>query len=377
MGVAVGTMALIIVLSVFNGFELLFADLFSAFDPDLKITLQEGKSFSIDTPDFKELSKHSSIAVFSEVVEEHALLRYKDKQLPAMIKGVSEPEFQEMSRIDNLLLDGEFTLYDGAFERSVVGAGIASTLGMTAHAIDPLYIYAPKRTSRINILRPEQSFNQSATFISSVFAVQQADYDNEYVLVSLELARELFEYEENEVTAVELKLSKSAEEKKTRRAIQKLIGDEYAVKDRRQQQESYFNIMKIEKWITFLILAFILLIASFNIIGSLSMLIIDKTEDITTLRNLGADNQLIRKIFLLEGWMISAVGALIGIVLGVTLSLLQEKVGIIKLGVGFIIENYPSVTQFSDVIIVFLTVVVIGFFAAWYPVRYIKPERNE
>lgn len=377
MGVAVGTMALVIVLSVFNGFELLFADLFSAFDPDLKISLKVGKRFSIETPDFEELRNLSSVAIFTEVIEENALLKYKEKQLPAMVKGVSEDEFQQMSNIEDLLLDGKFELYDGAFERSAVGAGIASNLGMTAHAVDPLYIYAPKRTSRVNLLRPDQSFNQSATFISSVFAVQQAEYDNEYVLVSLDLARELFEYEEDEVTAVELKLSKSAEPKKAQRAIQKLVGDDFAVKNRYEQQESYFNIMKIEKWITFLILAFILLIASFNIIGSLSMLIIDKKDDIQTLRNLGADNQLIRKIFLLEGWMISAVGALIGVVLGLILSLLQEKVGIIKLGTGFIIENYPSVTQFSDVVLVFITVLIIGFFAAWYPVRYIKPEKNE
>lgn len=377
MGVAVGTMALVIVLSVFNGFELLFADLFSAFDPDLKISLKVGRQFSIDTPDFEGLKTYSAVEVFTEVVEENALLKYKEKQLPAMVKGVSEAEFQQMSDIENLLLDGDFVLYDGAFERSVAGAGIAATFGMTAYSIDPLYIYAPKRTSQVNLLRPEQSFNQSATFISSVFSVQQAEYDNEYVLVSLDLARELFEYEEDEVTAVELKLSKSAEPKKAQRAIQKLVGDDFAVKNRYEQQESYFNIMKIEKWITFLILAFILLIASFNIIGSLSMLIIDKKDDIQTLRNLGADNQLIRKIFLLEGWMISAVGALIGIVLGLTLSLLQEKVGIIKLGTGFIIENYPSVTQFSDVILVFITVLIIGFFAAWYPVRYIKPDKNE
>ena len=158
------------------------------------------------------------MAVFAEVVEEHALLRHQEMQIPALIKGVSEIEFQEMSSIDKLLLDGEFVLYDGAFERSVVGSGVVANLSMNAYSINPLYIYAPKRTSRVNLLRPEQSFNQSATFISGVFAVQQVDYDDEYVLVSLDLARELFEYEEDEVTAIELKLSKSAEEK-TQRAI--------------------------------------------------------------------------------------------------------------------------------------------------------------
>jgi lipoprotein-releasing system permease protein len=372
-GVAVGTMALIIVLSIFNGFELLFSDLFSAFDPELKITVNEGKQFSVDSPELEAVRRHPSVAVFSEVVEENALLRFKEKQMPAMIKGVSE-DFKQMTRIDSIMFDGEFILFDGAFERSVAGAGIAATLGLGAHFIDPLYIYAPKRTSMINLLRPEQSFNQSATFLSGIFSVQQNEYDNQYVLVSLNLARELFEYDVSDVTAVELKLSSAADSKKVQKEIQKIIGSDFSVKNRYEQQESYFKIMKIEKWITFLILSFILLIASFNIIGSLSMLIIDKKDDILTLRNLGADNQLIKQIFLLEGWMISLVGAVAGVAIGTVFSLLQEKIGFIKLGTGFIVENYPSATQFSDVFLVLITVLVIGFIAAWYPVKYIKPE---
>lgn len=375
LGVAVGTMALVFVLSIFNGFELLFSDLFSAFDPELKITVNEGKQFSVDSPEFKELRKHPAVAVFTEVVEENALLKFKEKQMPAMIKGVSE-DFKQMTLIDSIMFDGEFLLFDGAFERSVAGAGIASILGLGAHFIDPLYIYAPKRTSKINLLRPEQSFNQSATFLSGVFSVQQSEYDNQYVLVSLNLARELFEYKDSEVSAIELKLVPGTEGKKIQKEIQKILGKAYSVRNRYEQQESYFKIMKIEKWITFLILSFILLIASFNIIGSLSMLIIDKKDDILTLRNLGADNQLIKQIFLLEGWMISFVGAVVGVIIGTIFALLQEKIGFIKLGAGFIVENYPSVTQFSDVFLVLITVLVIGFFAAWYPVKYIKPENK-
>jgi len=221
-GVAVGTMALIIVLSIFNGFELLFSDLFSAFDPELKITVNEGKQFSVDSPELEAVRRHPSVAVFSEVVEENALLRFKEKQMPAMIKGVSE-DFKQMTRIDSIMFDGEFILFDGAFERSVAGAGIAATLGLGAHFIDPLYIYAPKRTSRINLLRPEQSFNQSATFLSGIFSVQQNEYDNQYVLVSLNLARELFEYDVSDVTAVELKLSSTADRKKVQKEIDKSI----------------------------------------------------------------------------------------------------------------------------------------------------------
>ena len=372
-GVAVGTIALVVVLSIFNGFELLFSDLFSAFDPDLQISLKQGKQFSIDTPEFEAVKKSEGIAVFTEVVEENALLRYKEKQMPVLVKGVSD-DFKQMTRIDSIMFDGEFMLYDGAFERSVVGAGIAATLGLSAYAIDPLYIYAPKRTSKINLLRPDQSFNQSGTFISGIFSVQQNEYDNQYVLVSLDLAQALFEYQANEVSAVELRLLPFADTQKVKNDLQKLLGDEFSVKDRYEQQEAYFKIMQVEKWITYLILSFILLIASFNIIGSLSMLIIDKKEDIITLRNLGADQKLIRQIFLLEGWMISAVGAVVGIIIGTILSFLQEKIGFIKLGPGFIVENYPVVIQFSDILLVFFTVLVMGFFAAWYPVRYIRSD---
>jgi len=371
-GVAVGAMALVVVLSIFNGFELLFADLFSAFDPDIAITLKEGKQFSIDSDEFQAVKSHPSIAVFTETIEENALLMYKGKQMPVLVKGVAE-SFQQMTRIDSIMFDGEFILYDGAFERSVVGAGIASYMGLSAYAIDPLYVYAPKRTSKINLLRPDQSFNQSGTFISGIFSVQQNEYDNQYILVSLDLAKELFEYDSLQISAVELKLLPFADMQKVKNDLQKLIGSDFYVKDRYEQQASYFKIMQVEKWITFLILSFILLIASFNIIGSLSMLIIDKKEDILTLRNMGADNRLIKNIFLLEGWFIAAVGAVVGVVVGAILSLLQEKIGFIKLGPGFIIEDYPVLIQFSDVLLVLITVLVLGFLAALYPVRYIKP----
>ncbi|GAB1416828.1 FtsX-like permease family protein [Paludibacter sp.] len=374
-GVAVGTMALVIVLSIFNGFESLFTDLFSAFDPDLKIILNLGKQFSVDNDEFNELRNKTYIAAFTEVIEDNALIKYKDKQMPAFIKGVSE-DFKSMTKIDSIMVDGEFVVNDGAFERAVAGAGLASTLGFGAFSVDPLYIYAPKRTSKINILRPDQSFNQSATFLSGIFAVQQNEYDNQYVIVSLELARALFEYDDGEVTAVELKLKDNIDERKIKNEIQKILGDKYSVKNRYEQQESYFKIMKIEKWITFLILCFILLIASFNIIGSLSMLIIDKKDDIITLRSLGADKKLIKQIFLIEGWLISLLGAFVGVIIGAVFSILQEKIGIIKLGSGFIIENYPSITQFSDVVLVFITVIIIGFFAAWYPVRFINPDKQ-
>ena len=374
-GVAIGTMALVCVLSVFNGFETLISDMFSAFDPDLKITLAQGKTFNVNSNEFSEIRKLKSVAYFTEVIEENALLRFKDKQMPATIKGVSD-DFEKMTRIDSIMYDGEFQLYDGAFERAVPGIGVASILGLGAHFIDPLYIYAPKRTTNINLLRPENSFNQLGTFVSGIFAVQQLQYDDHYVLVSIGLARELFEYDRNTVSAVELKLADGADSDNVQKQIQTIVGDRFQVKNRYQQQESFFKIMKIEKWITYLILCFILLIASFNIIGSLSMLIIDKKADIITLRNLGANNQTIKRIFLFEGWMISAVGAIVGIGLGAGLCLLQEIFGFLKLGSGYVVEAYPVVTNIMDMLLVFVTVLIMGFLAAYYPVRYIKTKEN-
>jgi lipoprotein-releasing system permease protein len=372
-GVAIGTMALVCVLSVFNGFESLISDMFSAFDPDLKITLSQGKTFDVNSPELGQVRKLKSVVYFTEVIEENALLRFKDKQMPATVKGVS-PDFQKMTRIDSIMYDGKFMLYDGAFQRAVPGVGVAGILGLGAQFIDPLLIYAPRRSSKINLLRPENSFNQVSTFVSGIFAVQQLQYDDHYVLVSIDLARDLFEYEKTKVTAIELKLASGADKESVQSQIKNILGEKYQVKNRYEQQESFFKIMLIEKWITYLILCFILLIASFNIIGSLSMLIIDKKADIETLRNLGANNQLIKRIFLFEGWMISAVGALVGIGLGGILCLLQEHFGFLKLGNGYVVDAYPVVTNFMDMILVFVTVLVMGFLAAYYPVRYIQTK---
>jgi len=372
-GVAIGTMALVVVLSVFNGFESLITTMFSSFDPDLKITMSQSKSFETNSTDFEKVRKLKSVAVFTEVIEENALLRYKEKQMPATVKGVSE-NFRQLTNIDSILLDGKFLLYDGAFENIIPGVGVATILGVGANFIDPLYIYAPKRSSNINLLRPEKSFNQAATFVGGVFSVQQLQYDDHYILTSLALARELFEYKSTEVTAVELKLTANADFDRTQQQIKQILGKRYEVKNRYEQKESFFKIMKIEKWITFLILSFILLIASFNIIGSLSMLIIDKKSDIQTLKSLGADNQLIYQIFLFEGWLISITGALSGILIGTAICLVQEHYGLIKLGPGYVVDAYPVLTDPKDILLVLVTVIVMGFLAAMYPVRYINKK---
>ena len=375
-GIGIGAMAMVCVMSVFNGIELLISDMFSAFDPDIKITAIQGKTFSIDSEEFDLLREMPSVAVFTEVVEENALISFKEKHIPTTVKGINEKDFREMTQIDSILFDGEFILFDGGFERIVPGIGVASALGLGAYFIDPVYLYAPKRNSKINVLRPENSFNRVPAFVSGIFAVQQLQYDDNYVLISLNRARELFEYDEKTVSAIELKLADGTRNEQVKKDIQQLIGNRYSIKNRYEQQESFFKIMKMEKWMTYLILSFILLIASFNIIGSLSMLIIDKKNDIETLHSLGADNKLIKRIFLFEGWLISIVGALSGIVLGALICLIQQHFGLLKMGSGLTIEVYPVATSLSDILIVFATVLLMGFLATYYPVRYISSKKE-
>ena len=370
-GVAVGTLALVCVMSVFNGFETLIESMFSAFDPDLRVSLVEGKTFDVSSPEFQQIRKMKSIVNFTEVIEENALLRFRDKQMPATIKGVSN-DFRAMTRIDSIMFDGEFVLTDSLINKAVAGVGVATELGMNSTLFDPLVIYAPKRTERINILRPENSFNSTDAYVSGIFIVNQAEYDNKYVFLSVETARGLFGYDKNKVSKIELKINPSENQLKVQNEIKNILGKKFKVQNRYEQQESFFKIMKIEKWITYLILCFILLIAVFNIIGSLSMLIIDKKDDILTLRNLGADNVLIKRIFVFEGWLISAVGAVAGIILGTAICLLQEHLGLLKMGEGYVVDAYPVATHFFDILLVLVTVLIMGLFASLYPVKYIN-----
>jgi ABC-type lipoprotein release transport system permease subunit len=354
---------------VFNGFENLVETLYSSFDPDLKILPIEGKNFDVDTESFKTVFRLSDIEAAVEVVEDNALLRYGDRQMPAVVKGVSDA-FEAMTHIDSIMYDGKYQLFDGAFNRSVVGLGVASTLGLNPNFFEPLRFYAPKRKGRVNMLRPDQSITGVQTFPAGIFSVQQAQYDDNYVITSVALARELFGIDSTTVSGIEIKVKADKNVEKLKKQIQSIVGQRFVVKNRIEQQESFFRILKIEKWIASLILVFILLIASFNIISSLSMLIIDKTADIQTLKNLGADNALIQRIFLFEGWLISIVGALVGIGLGTVLSLVQQYFGIIRMGENYIVDAYPVIFHFVDVIWVFMAVSVLGFFAAYYPARY-------
>ncbi len=368
-GVAIGTMALIVVLSVFNGFDSLVHSLFNSFNPDLKITIKEGKRFSSELPSLIELKQTDGILSLAEVVEENALLKYGNKQYIATIKGVSS-NFIYMSGIDSMIVDGDFVLQQGNNDYAIVGQGIAMKLAIGLTFVNPIIIYVPKRTASIS-MNPERAFNRKYIFPSGIFAIQQ-DFDSKYLIVPINFARELLDFT-SEVSSLELKLDPSSNPLEVQQKVKKIMGNEFFVKNRYEQEELLYRIMKTEKWAIFFILTFILIVASFNIIGSLTMLIIEKKKDISIIRSMGADLNHIRKIFLYEGWMISILGAFVGLVIGIFICWLQQTFGLIRLqGSGsFVIDSYPVKMVLSDFLMVFITVLAIGYFAAWYPVRYI------
>jgi len=372
-GVALATLALVCTLSVFNGFQDMVAGFFTAFDPELKITIREGKVFEPQGAAFQEVRSLPEIGVWTETLEENAMVQYKDRQAMAIIKGV-EDNFEELTSIDSLLYGaGEFILHDSIVDYGVLGVELISELGTGLQFVDPLQVYAPKRNVRVNMANPSASFNRDYLFSPGVvFVVNQQKYDARYILTSLSFARNLFNYD-TEVSAVELKLKPGADVTAVQRKIARILGDEFVL-DRYEQQADVFRIMEIEKFISYLFLTFILAIACFNVIGSLSMLILDKREDVETLRNLGADDRLIARIFLFEGRLISLFGALSGIVLGLLLCYIQQRFGIISLGGGngsFIVDAYPVSVHVTDVVLIFITVITVGFLSVWYPVHYL------
>ena len=373
-GVALATLALVCTLSVFNGFQDLVATFFTAFDPELKITPAKGKVFNGQDERILQIREWPEIAVFSESLEDNAMVQYQGRQAMAVIKGV-EDNFDQLTPIDSILFGrGDLLLHDEVTNYAIPGIQLLSTLGSGIRFLDPLEVYAPKRGAKVNMANPAASFVNGNLFSSGLtFSVNQEKYDASYVITSLAFARKLFQYT-NEVSAVNLKLTSESDINLVKRKLNKFLGDEFVVSDRYEQQADTYRIMEIEKLISYFFLTFILMIACFNVIGSLSMLIIDKRADVETLRNLGAtDNQIVR-IFLFEGRMITFIGAVIGIILGITLCLLQQTYGLITLGTSgsFVVDAYPVSIHFWDIILVFVTVVVVGFLSVWYPVHYLS-----
>jgi len=364
--VAFGTSALIIVLSVFNGFENLVRSLYNSFDPDIKITSVEGKTFSSDIVPIDQLKKINGISFIVPTIEENALIRYHDKQVIATIKGVSQ-DFSKMSGLDTMITDGHLILQNGDTNFAVIGSGIAYNLNLSiGDFLAQLDVYVPRREAEVSI-QTADAFNRGFIFPSGIFSIQQ-DFDTKYILVPFRFAKEITGYN-NEITAIEIGLSQGVDKEKCQKKIQTLLGNNFLVRDRFQQHELLYRIMKGEKWAVYLILTLILIIAIFNLAGSLTMLILAKQKDISILQSMGAPVSLIRKIFLGDGMLITFSGAAAGIFFGYIICWLQLRYGFVPLGSSgsFVISRYPVDMQLPDFIFVMLTVLTIGFVAAWYP----------
>ena len=375
-GVALATLALVCTLSVFNGFQDLVTTMFTAFDPEIKITAANGKVIDAQDERIQLLKELPEIEVFSESLEDNAMVQYKGRQTMVVIKGI-EDNFNQLTAIDSILYGrGDWILHDEVVDYAIPGIELVSILGTGIRFLDPLEVYAPKRGVKINVANPSTSFESSYLHSSGlVFAVNQQKYDASYILTSLSFARELFQYE-TEVSSIELRLVADADLKKVKNEIKRILGNDFLIQDRYEQQADTYRIMEVEKLISYVFLSFILLIACFNVIGSLSMLIIDKRNDVVTLRNLGADDQLISRVFLFEGYMITFFGALIGVGLGLLLCFIQQEFGLISLGSGssagaFVVDAYPVSVYATDVILVLITVLVTGFLSVFFPVRYL------
>jgi ABC-type lipoprotein release transport system permease subunit len=366
------TTALIIVLSVFSGFERLVISLFNAFNPDVAITLKEGKTFDSTMLSEDKLRKIPGVMYLTEVIEENALVKYKDKQYIATIKGVSE-DYAKMCGLDTMMTEGKFLLQDGDRDFAVLGYGVAYYLGANLEDyVNPISIYVPRRNASFSG-GFSNAFNNEVIFPSGFFSVQQ-DFDIKYVILPLRFVKKLLEYDK-QITGLEIGIAKGADVERIQRQISQLTGNKFYVKNRYQQQALLYKIMKSEKWAIFLILTFILIIATFNVIGSLSMLILDKKRDIAVLQCLGASQTKVKRIFMAEGLLVSFIGAAGGLILGGITCLLQQMYGFVKLGSPnstFVVSAYPVHMQVQDFIFVFITVLLIGSLATWYPVFNIR-----
>ncbi len=371
-GILVGSLGLLIVLSVFNGLHGLIGSLYSTFDPELKIEASRGKVFNIDSLNYSGLLAIDGIEASTLVLEDHVLFRFDKRQVPGQILGVDD-NFHKVSNIDSIIIEGEFRLKHNNMPEGTLGAALASQLGMRLNFVTPLMLYAPERTGQINPARPDRAFRSQYIQASGIFRVNQLEYDAAYVIIHIDQARELFNYDNKTASWIGLRLKPEYNIGVIQQQIKALLGNNFTVKNREEQHDTFFRMMKVEKLMAYLILSFILLIAIFNVIGTLSMLIFEKRHSIGTLRNMGATRKLINSIFLFEGWLISFAGLIGGLLIGAALVWLQQTFGLLRFrGDGlFIVEAYPVILYWKDILSVFITVSLTGFIAAWYPVRFI------
>lgn len=372
-GVAVATMALVVTLSVFNGFHDLVASLFTSFDPQLKVVPVKGKTAPADDPVLTAIRRLPQVEVATETVEDMALAVYGDRQAMITLKGV-EDNFDSLTHITEILIgDGTYELHAADLSYGIPGIRLAEMLGTGIAYSGPIKIYAPRREGQLSMTDPTDGFTEDELYSPGVlFNVKQAKYDKNYILTNIGIARSLFG-QQGMVSALELRLRPGSDFSAVKAEMTRLADGRYRVLDRFEQQEDTFKIMKVEKLIAYIFLTFILVVACFNIIGSLSMLMIDKKDDVVTLRNLGASDRTVTRIFLFEGRMISVMGAVAGIALGLLLCWLQQTYGLVGLGRSsgsFVVDAYPVSVHPADIVLIFVTVIAVGFMAVWYPVRY-------
>jgi len=366
----ISALALLVVLSVFGGLHDLMGTLYSAFDPDLKVKPVQGKVINLNDIDLERLEQIESVECYTKIVEDFALFRFDKRQSIGKIMGVDEM-FNKVSSIDSIIVDGIFrTKYHDLYE-GVIGYTLADQLGIRLNFVTPLTIFAPERKGRINLARPDQSFRNEYLQPTGFFMVNQIEYDGTYIITDINLAQRLFDYQPFEVSNIGIKLSDNSDLKKAQKSVSELFGTNYEILNREQQHDTFFKMMKIEKLVAYLILSFIIMIAVFNVIGTLSLLIFEKRHSIKTLRSMGADRTLINRIFIFEGWFISLAGSVCGIILGIVLIWIQQTFGLISFGPdgNYVVDAYPVVLKIIDVFIVFVTVSTMGLLAAWYPVK--------
>lgn len=372
-GVALATLALVCTLSVFNGFHDLISSYFTHFDPDLKIEVVKGKVFTPSPTTLKAIETTEGVEVMSLTFEDNAMAKYKENQTMVTVKGVDD-NFQALTHIDEILYGNpEFKLYDNIADYGIMGHSLMYILGTGIQPFDPIEIYAPRKGGKVNLANPMANFHRAPLYSpGTVFNVNDSRYATSYIIASLDYAHRLFGYT-SEVTAIEVRLTPDADLTRVKAALQAIVGGEFTVKDRYEQQEATFKVVEIEKFVTYLFLCFILMVACFNIISSVSMLILDKRDNATTLRSLGATDGMVSRIFIYEGNLIALLGAFVGLILGIILSLLQQQFGFIGLGDGqFIVDAYPVRVQFTDVILVFVSVLFVSALSVWLPIKLLS-----
>ena len=360
-GIVVATAALICVLSVFNGFRGLIMGKLAMLDPEVAITATMGKTINNADSIIDAVSGIPGVERAVPVIEDQALAMYAQLQMPVRLKGVPD-DYNTMNQIDSVIVDGQWKLRDQVSRYAVAGAGPAVRLCVRPDFIGMVRLYAPQRQGHVNIANPMGAFRQDSLFVSGIFQLQQNNYDADLIYVPLDMARDLFDYE-TEATQVEVKLAAGANEQQAMRAITQALGDSYLVKNRLMQQSEAYRLVNIEKWMAFLLLAFILIIATFNVISTLSLLIIEKDDSIATLRALGANDRQISRIFVLQGWLITLVGAITGVVIGLILCLCQQRFGWLHLSgdpANMIIDAYPVEVQWTDVLVTLALVAAVG-----------------